>query len=56
MDAELTGLVAGRRHHAARLGTTDCDGTTAKVRVVALLDGRIKGVHVDVDDLAWALD
>lgn len=51
--ADLTPrFVAGRRHDAALARSPDGDGLAAKIRIVPLLDGRIEGVHVDVDDLA----
>jgi hypothetical protein len=28
--------------------------TTPQGRIIALLDGRVEGVHIDVDDLAYA--
>ena len=51
--AKRARLVAGRRDHAA-LGriAADDDRLAAQRRVVALLDGRIERVHVDVQDAA----
>ncbi len=46
-------LVARRGHDAAALrSAAHDDGSAPQRRVVALLDGRIEGVHVDVEDLA----
>ncbi len=50
--AEGAGLIARRGHHASLSAVADRDRPPAKGRVVALLDRRIEGVHVDVDDLA----
>ena len=50
-DAELAGLVAGGRHDAPLARPADCDRLAAELGIVALLDGRVEGVHVDVDDL-----
>jgi hypothetical protein len=36
--------------HASAPGAGNCDGFTPEGRVVLLLDGSEKGVHVDVDD------
>src|SRR5207237_8646676 len=44
----------GRRHDAPLLGSADGDRLAAEIRIVPLLDRRIEGVHVDVDDLALA--
>ena len=43
-------LVAGRRHHAAAARAADDHGPAAQRGVVALLDGRVEGVHVHVQD------
>ena len=51
-DAELARFVAGRRHDAALAGSADGDRLAAEIRIVPLLDRRVKGIHVDVDDLA----
>ena len=51
--AEGASLVAGRRHHApASRAAADRHGLAAQRRVVALLDRRVEGVHVDVQDAA----
>ena len=52
-DAEGPRLVAGRRHHAAPLRpAADGDGLASQLGPVALFDGRVERVHVDVDDAA----
>ena len=50
--AELARLVTRRAHHRARAAPRDDHRPAAQGRVVALLDGRIERVHVDVQDLA----
>jgi hypothetical protein len=53
MDAELAGLVAGRRHHATRAGVgahCDDDRLAAQLRAPEQLHGDVEGVHVDVGD------
>ena len=51
-DAELACLVGGGADDGALALPGDDDGTAAEVGGVALLDGGVEGVHVDVDDLA----
>ena len=51
-DPELPGLVGGRRHDATRPGTADDDGLAPQRRLVALLDGRVERVEVEVEDAA----
>ena len=52
-DAEGARLVAGRRHHAAPLGpAADRDRLAPQLGPIALFDGRVERVHVDVDDAA----
>ena len=44
-------LVRGGRHDAAPAGLgADDDGLAAQLRAIALLDGRVERVHVDVRD------
>ena len=50
----FAGFVAGCRHDAALAGSADGDRLAAEIRIVPLLDRRVEGVHVDVDDLALA--
>ena len=52
MDPEATRFVAGGGHHATFAGSADGDRLAPQLRIVALLDRGIEGVHVDVDDLA----
>ena len=49
-DAELAGFVARRRHDAPLAGSADGDRLAAEIRIVPLLDRRVEGVHVDVDN------
>ena len=49
---KLAGFVACRCHHSAFARSADGDRLAAKLRIIALLDGRIEGIHVDVDDLS----
>ena len=50
--AEGAGLIACRRDDAALARAAHRDGLAAQLGFVALLDRRVEGVHVDVDDLA----
>jgi hypothetical protein len=52
-DAVLSGFVARRRHDAPLAGPAHGDRLAAKIRIVPLFDRRVKGIHVDVDDLRW---
>ena len=52
-DAELAGLVARGRDDAPLARAADRDRLAAQLRIVPLLDRRVEGVHVDVDDLAY---
>lgn len=51
-DTVLSRLVAGRGYHAPALGTADNQRTAPVLGMVALLDGGIESVHVDMYDLA----
>jgi hypothetical protein len=54
MDAEGTRLVIAGRDHAATFGgSANRKGRALQARIVALLDGGIKAVAVEVDDLAY---
>ncbi|MEH2472410.1 hypothetical protein V1281_006400 [Nitrobacteraceae bacterium AZCC 2161] len=53
-DAELSGFVARCSHNVAFAGSSDGHRLAAQLRIVALLDGSVEGVHVDMDDLALA--
>ena len=52
-DAVAPRLVAGRRDHAPSFGSSHHDGLAAVLRVVALFDRGVEGVHVDMYDLAF---
>jgi hypothetical protein len=54
MNAKLPCLVACRGHDAALARSADRDRLAAQLRVVALFDGCIESIHVDMDDLARA--
>jgi hypothetical protein len=53
-DAVLAGRVVGGGHHAPAVPVlgigADDQGLATQLRVVALLDGGVVGVHVDVRD------
>jgi hypothetical protein len=51
-DAEFAGLVTGGGDDSALAAAADGDGAAAEVGVITLLDGRVEGVHVDVNDTA----
>jgi len=51
MHAELPRLVAGRADHATlRCGRADNDRLAAQRRIIALLDRRVKRIHVEMED------
>ena len=50
VDAELARLIAGGGNHPPAGGAAHDDGLALERRVVALLDGRVEGVHVDMQD------
>jgi len=51
VDAKRARLVAGGRHDAAPVGpAADCERLAAQRWIIALLDRRVEGVHVDVKD------
>ena len=50
-DAERARLVARGGHHSA-MPATDSDRLPLQLRIIALFDRRVEGVHVDMDDLA----
>ena len=52
MDAELPRLIACRGNNTALPGSADRDGLAAKVRIIALFDRRVEGIHIDMDDLS----
>lgn len=51
-NSELAGLVACRSYDAAFRRAADRDWLASKIWIVPLLDRRVEGVHVYVDDLA----
>ena len=53
-DAESPRLIARGGHDAPLARAADRHRLAAKIGIVALLDGGVEGVHVDVDDLALA--
>jgi hypothetical protein len=54
MHAELPRLVACRHDDAAFARSADRDRLAAQLQVVALFDGCVESIHVDMDDLARA--
>jgi hypothetical protein len=53
VDTEGAGFVGTGRHHTPGAGVTANDNRlAAQLRIVALLDGGIEGVHIDVDNFA----
>src|SRR6266851_7831696 len=50
--AELACFVAGGGDDTAGPRSADCDRLAAQIGVVALFDRCVKGIHVDMDDLA----
>ena len=51
-DAEGSGFIGGGADDGAVAAPGDDDGFAAEGGIVALLDGGVEGVHVDVNDLA----
>jgi hypothetical protein len=54
-DAELPRFIACGRHDASLAGASDGDRFAAQIWVVALFDGRVKRIHVDMNDLSLPL-
>src|SRR5690606_27854502 len=52
VDAVLPRLVAGGGHHTPFASIAHSDRLTAIIRIVALLDGGVERIHIDMDDLA----
>src|SRR5262245_47002509 len=50
MHSELAHFVAGRGHDAATAGTAYDDRLAPQGWIVTLFDGRVKSVHVDMQD------
>lgn len=55
MNAELSRLVAGGRHHAAGGRIADGDRQAPQVGIVALFDRCLEGIHVHMHDFALPL-
>src|SRR5438876_4218311 len=51
-DSKLSGFVGSGADNGATTPPSDDDRLAAQLRIVALFDRRIKGVHVDMNDLA----
>src|SRR5579875_2939854 len=51
-DAELARFIAGGGDHPALPRSADRDRLAAQLRIVALFDRGVEGIHVDMDDLA----
>src|SRR5207248_11135884 len=54
MTANLPCLIACRRDDPALARSADCDRLAAQIRVIALFDGCVESIHVDMDDFARA--
>jgi hypothetical protein len=53
MNAEAPGFIAARRDHAPAVGrTADDQRLTPVFGKIALFDGCIESIHVDVNDLS----
>jgi hypothetical protein len=50
--SEFPGFITGCSHDAALARAADRDRLATKLRIVALLNRGVEGIHVDVDDLA----
>jgi hypothetical protein len=50
VHAVFTDFVAGGRHDPTTRHTTDDKGLTDQSRIVVLLDGCVKRIHIDVED------
>lgn len=55
MNAELSRLVAGGRHHAAGGRIADGDRQAPQVGIAALFDRCVEGIHVHMHDFARPL-
>lgn len=56
MNTELSGFIAGGSNHVTYTATPYGNGFTAELRIVKLLDGCKKSIHVDMDDLSHCAD
>jgi len=54
MNAKLPRLVACRRDDATLARSADRDRLAAQLRVIALFDGCIESIHIDMNDFARA--
>ena len=55
MNTKLPCLIAAGSHHATAVGfAAHNNRVAAQLRLVSLLDGSKKGIHVDMDNLALA--
>jgi hypothetical protein len=52
MNTKFPCLVACRRDNPALARSADRDRLAAQLRVIALFDGCVESIHVDMDDLA----
>jgi hypothetical protein len=52
MDAETPGLVLRCANDRTITPPGDNHGLAAQLRIIALLDRSVKGVHVDMDDFS----
>ena len=50
MDAELARLIAGSGDDTSLVGMTDGDRLAAQFGIVALFNGGVEGIHVDMYD------
>ncbi len=55
MHTELSRFIGGCRHDTAFARAADRHRLAAQFRIVALFDRRVKGIHIDMDDLAAGL-
>jgi hypothetical protein len=55
MDAEAARFIARRRNYAACPRAADGDRLAAQRGIVALLDGREKRIHIDMENAAKRL-
>ena len=54
MHTKLPRLVACRSNDAALARAADRDRLAAQIRVIALFDGCVESIHIDMDDFARA--
>src|SRR5215831_18854982 len=51
-NTKFSCLVARGGHDTTFARTAHSDGLASQLRIIPLFDGSVKGVHIDVDDLA----